>query len=525
MSEKHEVIVAGGGHNGLTAACYLAKAGVDVCVVERHPYVGGGVLSRDLAAPGFKTDVCSLIHFLIMSNPLITNDELGLLSKYGLEYVCPDVQMAVHFHDETYMNLCSPMDMMLESIAKISERDAEAYKRFYEWTAPQLGILLQGLYSPPPPFGAFAAMMDQSDEGRDLLKAMMSSCLDLIDEWFENDKIKIAFTRWVSEIMINPHVKGTGIVFYLMIPMMHKYPGGLPIGGSGALSQAMERCILDLGGTIRTSCPIKEFKVEGGDCTGVVLEDGEEILASKAVLSNLHIQHMFPGMVQGAQLPDGFETRVKRLRSSGFMCFHQGLALHEAPKYKVGDELDKAFLVEFAPNSIRDYIRYFQDIELGYTVHNPLVSCQTLHDPTRAPEGKHTIYFYEYAPYDLADGGAARWDEIREQYADEVLEFLRQYTTNMGPENIIGRWIQSPLDLERHNPSYIKGDFAQIGGYLDQSMGNRPLSGWNYRTPIGKLFMTGPGTHPGTGVAGGGRAAVQAVLEELDIDFEDLVSK
>jgi phytoene dehydrogenase-like protein len=156
----------------------------------------------------------------------------------------------------------------------------------------------------------------------------------------------------------------------------------------------------------------------------------------------------------------------------------------------------------------------------------PLVVCQTMLDPTRAPKGKHTLYLYHYAPYDLADGGPQKWDEIREEVADKVLGTLRKQTTNMGNENIIGRAIQTPLDLERRNISNTRGDLTHFGMFFDQTMGNRPLPGWgDGRTPINKLWMCGASCHPGLGIHGGGRAQVQPLMAELGIDFEKVISK
>ncbi len=524
MSKKYDVVIAGAGHHGLTVGCYLAKAGLNVCLLERNEKVGGGVLSTEYAAPGFVTDVCSVVHHLLQGSAIVQRDELGLLSKYGLKYVYPNVQMCIHFWDNQTLSIYTSLDDTCNQIAKYSQKDAESYRKFNQWASVAMGMILQGFFAPPPPFGMYASMLDCSDEGREMLRCNLMSPLDVINEWFEHERTKIALTRWISEIMVAPQTKGLGVVVPMMLGMAHMLPAGLPIGGSGKLSEAMEACILDNGGTIRTSCPVKEFIISGNTCTGVVLESGEEVFASRAVISNLNIKLMFPGMAKGANLPDGFASKVQRLKPADFSCFQQGLALHEAPKYKLSDpELKEAFLVEFAPSSLEEYLRYFDNLKYGVPGHNPLIACQTIYDPSRAPEGKHTLYFYEYAPYDLKDGGAARWDEIREEYAESIMKFYRQYTTNMGPENIIGRWIESPVDLERHNPSFVKGDFGQLGGYIEQNLGNRPLPGYNYATPVDKLFMCGPGTHPGSGVNGGGRAAAQAVLETLGIDIEKVV--
>ncbi len=171
-------------------------------------------------------------------------------------------------------------------------------------------------------------------------------------------------------------------------------------------------------------------------------------------------------------------------------------------------------------------MRNFDDMEYGYVpVDMPVVSCQTRLDPSRAPEGKHSMYLFHYAPYDLADGGASRWDEIREETADAVLATVQKQTTNMGADNIIGRFIETPLDLERRNPAMIGGDYSHLGRELSQMMGNRYLPGWGYKTPVDKFWMCGPSCHPGGGVSGGGRAAVQPVMEALGIDFEEVINK
>jgi len=147
-------------------------------------------------------------------------------------------------------------------------------------------------------------------------------------------------------------------------------------------------------------------------------------------------------------------------------------------------------------------------------------------DPSRAPEGKHTLGIAELEPYDLKDGGAARWDEVKEEIADLVLETVRQHTTNMSPDNILARWISSPLDFYRYNPAYIKGDYNHFPLSVTQSYGNRPLPGWGqFRTPVKKLYICGPSAHPGGGVWGGGRATVQVIMEDLNIDFRKVIPK
>ena len=527
MAEKFEVVVAGAGHNGLMVAAYLAKAGVNVCVVEHQDQVGGGVITKEVTAPGFKHDICSTWHGFIAPNPVIKDDELQLQAKYGLEYIKPETLTGVVFEDDTVFVLHRDLDKTCQSIAKFSEHDAEAYRRFHDWSVQMLDMLTTGMYNPTPSFGATTAMMDQSPEGQTLLRALMLSAWDVVNEYFENEKIKIAISRYASEAMINPFVKGTGLTLFIFIPLIHKYGGGIPVGGSGELSESLARCIKANGGTIKLSSTVREFKISGDEAVGVALTSGDEILADKAVVTNFNIKQIFPEMVPGFKLPDNFAQSVKNLQHSNFIALNQHIALNEPPKYKCGPEVDECFWVEFAHDNMEDYWNAFHALDLGYPRPDLSIGIvATKWDKTRAPKGKHTLYLYAFEPYDLKDGGAKKWDEVGQKVADDVLEHMRSITTNMGDDNILGRYFMTPLDLERHNPANVNGDFAHIGTFNWQNGGNRPLPGWHqYRMPVKKLYMCGPSTHPGMGVIGGGRAAVQVVMEDFGIDFEEVIAK
>ncbi|SPD73772.1 Phytoene dehydrogenase (fragment) [uncultured Desulfobacterium sp.] len=337
MTKSHEVVIIGGGHNGLTVAGYLAKAGVDVCVVEALPVVGGGVVSAEVAATGFKTDPCSVWHGVIQANPLILNDELGLISKFGLKYIKPESQLSVLFPDDTYIILHRSLDKTCESIAKFSYHDAEAYKKFHDWAGKFLDILSQGMFNPPASFGSMVALMDQSEEGRDLLRSLMISGVDICDDWFESPELKSALTKFCAEALFSPRAKGTGFTLFTYIPLMHKYGGAIPVGGSGALSEAMGRCILHYGGTILTNSAVDKVIVRSGEAKGVILKSGEEILAGKAVISNLNAKQI-SALVGKESVSERYSNGLKNLKLSSHRSICMGYALHEPPNYTAGDE-------------------------------------------------------------------------------------------------------------------------------------------------------------------------------------------
>ncbi len=525
MSRSHEVVIIGGGHNGLTVAAYLAKAGVDVCVIEALPYVGGGVISPELAAPGFKTDLCSIWHGFIQANPLIRDDELGLQAQFGLKYLTNEHQFSVLFPDDSHLDFYRDVDRTCESISRFSAKDAEAYRRFCGWSMQVLDLIAGGMFNPPPPFGAFVNALEQTSEGRNLLRAMMVSALDIVNEWFESEPLRVALTKFSAEANVAPQTMGTGLVLFLFIPLTHKYGGAIPQGGSGALSEAMERCIRHHGGTIRTESPVASVRIAAGEASGVILRSGEEIGATRAVISNLHARQLV-SLVAPAPLPEDFVGQLGRLKRSQYGAVSQALALREAPRYRAGADVDGAMFVELAPSSLEPFLRAFDDFQYGYPhAEMPAASCQTRLDPSRAPSGQHTLHLFHYAPFELARGGAAAWDGQRREVADRILGTLQARTTNMGEANLIGRAIETPLDLSRRNPAMIDGDFNHIGMFANQQLGNRYLPGWGYRTPVERLWMCGPSCHPGGGVTGGGRAAVQPVMEALGIEFASVIGR
>ncbi len=525
MADKYDIVIIGGGHNGLTVAGYLSKAGLNVCVVEQQEKVGGAVITRELTLPGFKHDPAGIVHGIILANPLIHQDELELKSKYGLKYIYTEKPFAVIFPDDRALVFYHDIDKTCESISQFSERDADAYRRFNKVATEMRRVVQLGMFSPPPPWGTMMSVLSASVEGQEFLRVMLSSALDVAEDWFESDYVKIAITRYASEIMIGPKEKGTGNVMWIVVGL-HSWGTAIPEGGSGALSKALEACVKDHGGTIRVSCPVKSVRTEGGVASGVVLEGGEEILATKAVVSNINVKQLFLRMMRGEELPDGFQERVARIRPSSFSSMNQAIALNEAPKYKAR-EADDALFVEYAPSSMVEFLRAFDEYSYGIpNTKMPLLAAASVFDPTRAPQGKHTLYLYHYEPFHLQNGGASRWDEIKQEVADGILEAAREHAPNLGSNNILGRWIMSPLDMPKYFPSMLEGDTGHLALFLDQFFANRPLPGYgHYRTPIESLYMCGASTHPGVGVTGGGRAAVQVIMEDLGIDFRKLVQK
>jgi len=523
---KHDVDVIGAGHNGLTVAAYLAKAGLDVCVVEQNSYLGGATSTEEITLPGFKHELGGIDHALIQANPMITHDELQLKSKYGLKYINPELSVVNLFPDDTSLCLYSDLDKTCASIAQYSQKDADAYRKFYEVSKPMIDLLVGGMFNAPPPFGSLMAQLDQSPIGQELLRSLMMSAYDVINQWFEHPKTKLKLLKYMSEPLVGPEERGTAIYLFVLIPMNHTFPLGFPEGGSGMLPKALAASIEDHGGTIKLDSKVTTINTSGGRATSVVLESGEEIEATRAIVANVDARVTLLQLLKG-NLSGELKQKIERIQDPTFTGILQAIALDNAPEYKASKEAREAFIVEPLP-WLEDFRRMFDDLRYGEIPTKalaPFVVTPTVHDPTRAPEGKHTLYLWNYVPYWLKDGGPSKWDGIKEKVADSILEWLRRYSTNMGPENILARKVISPLDFARWNPNLVNGAVLGPGAFMYQYFSYRPIPELGqYRTPVDGLYLSGHATHPGGCIAGGGRGTVQVIMSDLGIDFDDVIA-
>lgn len=515
-----DIVVIGGGHNGLIVAAYLAKAGMDVCVVEGNSVVGGCLITKEVTLKGFKHDLAGSMHMTIQANPLIHRDELGLKSKYGLKYVFPDPVLSIVFPDDRALVIYKDISKTCESIAQFSAKDADMYFKFCESFSKKAKAGGLSMFSSPITFGEMVRSLDETEDGRDYLRTLLSSAQGIAEEWFESKEMRSAFGRWTSEEMIGPRENGTG--FYIAgWPLFHTWGLGMPVGGSASLCEALSACIKDNGGKIYCGRRVAEIEVSGGRAKNIVLKNGEKIEAKKAIISAINVKQLFLLLLKKHELIPGFREKVAKLRHAAFAPLNQAIALNEAPKYKAGGDVNKSVWVEISP--YRDELLKMYD-DYSYGIPNagmPILGTATLADPSRAPEGKHTLYLYHFEPYSLQGKGPTGWVEMKHKIADEILETACRHLTNIRPEDILKRWVASPLDWERMNPSLIEGDIGHIGSFLPQLFGNRPLPGWSsYRTPVQQLYMTGASTHPGCGITGGGRATAKVIMKDMGLDFD-----
>jgi len=525
LSTQYDVISVGGGHNGLTAAAYMAKAGKKVLVLERKGHPGGGVSTRELTVPGFWHDEHSNVHIMLQGNPMITDDELGLFSKFGLEYRYSPLPSATVFDDGSAVKLYKDLDRTCQGIAEFSAHDAEAYRRFAEKSMAFLPMFMSGLYAPPFPMGAFVAMMDQTDEGREILDFMSRSSVDLADQFFDSERLKVHLVRLVTENLQSPDDLGTGMGVFLMPGIIHKFGVARPVGGSGRLTTATIKAIERFGGEVRCDAEVRRILTSAGKATGVELTTGERFEAKDAVIAGIHPK-VLGKFVEG--IPHRVNERAQRITQSHFSIMLSHYALRKQARLKAGGDLDDAVMTELMTSDrMNDLRKSFAALKLGRMPDVSLCagSDVSLGDPMRAPPGAGTFYGVTFAPYDL-EGDPRLWDARKDEIADRSLAYYRKFFTNLDDDNIIARVVKSPLDMERDSPnSFLRGDIHGCAPYMYQTVGHRPTPDYGQYTVPGveRLYLVGPFMHPGGGVFGAGRGAAIRIMDDMNIDYDKVM--
>jgi phytoene dehydrogenase-like protein len=521
----HDAIVIGAGHNGLTAAAYLARAGRRVLVVERRHVVGGAAVTEEVF-PGFKVSVCSYVVSLLRPE-IIRELELA---RHGLE-ILPLDGTFTPMPDGNSLWRPNDHSTTYREIARHSRRDAEVYDQ-YGRAMVEMGRFVKGILgvTPPNPFSrkvrdlrALGGLLDRfrslPERERALhLQLLTMSASDFLDQWFETDVLKatMAASGIIGTFL---GVRSPGTAYVLLHHYMGEIDGayrswGLSRGGTGQVSEAIASAAMAAGAEVKLNAAVKHILVQKGEASGVVLENGDYHTA-KVVLSSVDPRATFERMVGANHLPDDFVADLRRYKYRG-SSGKVNLALDGLPDFTArpgtGPHLRGA--ISISPSV--DYMeRAYDDAKYGRYSRRPYIDIviPSLTDPTVAPPGKHVMScFVQYAPYHL-DG--ASWDDERERFGDAVIEAVAQHAPNL-PSRILHRQVLTPLDLEREF-GLSEGNIFQGELTLEQLFFLRPVPGWaTYRTPVKRLYLCGSATHPGGGIMGApGRNAAMRVLRDV----------
>jgi phytoene dehydrogenase-like protein len=524
---SYEVVVVGAGHNGLTAAAYLARAGLRTLVLERRERVGGCCVTEEIA-PGCRASTTSYIASML--RPEVIRD-LDLV-RHGLRMVPCDPALFVPFLDGNALAWWSDPARTLAEIARFSERDARTFAQV-DARLKALARYFQPFFLEPPPdvhARGMAGLLEAFRVGRrfrgisgaaiaETVSFLTGSLGDFLDRHYESDAVKtLILANNVYGKHGGPYQPGTalGLLFHLLSGGEHGQQGfyGHVIGGMGAITQAMAAGARGFGAEILTSAPVARIAVRNGRVTGVVLEDGREV-AADVVLSNADPKRTFLGLVEDG-LPEDFRQAIRGIKMEG-PCAKVNLVLSEEPRVgamPAGFERSQRALFTLVP-SLAFAERSYDAAKQGLLPDELWVDCVVASnvDDTLAPANRHVMTcFVQYVPYRLRDG---RWEDQRELLGDRVVRRIGEYAPNV-PAAVLHRQVLTPLDLER-TYGLTEGNIFHGDLSLEQLFFMRPVPGWSrYRTPVAGLYLCGAGAHPGGGVTGApGHNAAHQVLRDL----------
>lgn len=530
-TKPRDVVIVGGGHNGLVCAAYLAAAGLKVTVLERRSVVGGAAVTEEFH-PGFRNSVAAYTVSLL--NPKVIRD-LDL-PRHGLRVVERKLANFLPLDDNQYLKIGGGKTE--QEVAKFSARDAGRLAAYGERLEVIADVLRDMVLETPPNvtagswlqampellrsarLGKRIAKLDMPMR-RELLDLFVKSAGDYLDAWFESAPIKAAYGfDGIVGNYASPYAAGSGyVLLHHVFGEVNGKKGvwGHAIGGMGAISQAMAKAAAERGVDIRVSSPVREVLVEAGRAVGVVTDNGD-VIRARSVVSNLNPRLLYGSLIDPAALPEDFRERISRWRC-GSGTFRMNVALSELPDFTVlpGGSLAEHHSsgIIMAP-SLAYMEQAYLDAKAGGWSKRPIVEMlipSTL-DDSLAPPGQHvaSLFCQHVAPV-LPDG--ASWDEHREQVADVMIDLVNSHAPNF-KASVLGRQIMSPLDLER-TFGLIGGDIFHGALSLDQMFSARPMLGHgDYRGPLLGLYMCGSGTHPGGGVTGApGHNAAREIIADF----------
>jgi phytoene dehydrogenase-like protein len=520
-----DVVVAGAGHNSLIAAAYLTRAGHRCRVLEARPVPGGGVASEELLLPGYCCDSCSTGHTLIQANPLLAEDELGLLSEHDLAYIKPDPVAHVVFPDGESLTMWLDLDRTSEEIARFSPPDAEAYRRLLREYDAVKDVFTRYRFTPIGFGPSLEQMLAEVPGGARWLRRAAMSAWEVVRHEFRSRHVR-AFMLWMAFQTAQPvDSAGSGPLAYSIVFGRQRRSWTIPRGGSGELARALVEVIEDGGGEVLCGRRVAGLVLEESRCVGVQTADGERHLAREAVLSTIHVKdlvRMAPREAWGEDFLYGIETY-----DPGISAFAAHYATTEPPRYPARDGGELTAVSAGVAGWPEDIVRMGRDVKEGRLARDGawlLFPTPTVADPSRAPGGRHTVKVLGMQPYDPG-GGPERWEQLRAEIAAVHLGHLRRAAPNLVDETILAELVVAPPDLERANPHMWRGTFHGGDRSLAHSGELRPAPGWaQHRMPIPGLYQTGGTTHPGGSVTGGpGRNAAIVMLTDLGDDPREVM--
>jgi beta-carotene ketolase (CrtO type) len=524
--QVYDVVIIGAGHNGLVCAAYLLKAGYSVLLLEKRSVPGGAATTEEALpeeAPGFKFNLCAIDHEFIHLGPVVEELELH---KYGLEYLFCDPVVFCPHPDGKYFLGHQSVEKTCAEIERYSPRDAKRYAEFAEYWHRVIGAMIPMFNAPPKSIIDIVGNYDikkiqdlfsvigSPNKTLDLIRTMLNSAEDVVNEWFDSEFLKAPLARLATELGAPASMKTLGVGM-IMMAMRHNPGMARPRGGTGALVKALLNLVTSLGGKILTDQQVKRVLVDNGRAVGVQTTNGEEYRATKGVISNIDAKRLFLHMMNDADVdaadPELRERLDRRIVNNNETILKIDLAMSEPLRFERYNHRDEYLIGSILiADSVKHVEKAHSDPSQGIIPDDDpsmYVVQPTVLDPSMAPDGKHTVWIEFFAPYKIAGlEGTGQYDtgwtdELKNKVADRCIDKLAEYAPNV-KNATIARRVESPAELGARLGA-LNGNYYHIDMSLDQMIFFRPLPEIaNYKTPIDGLFLTGAGTHPGGSISG-----------------------
>jgi phytoene dehydrogenase-like protein len=507
LPDRAEVVVVGAGHNSLVAAAYLAQAGLEVLVLEAAPSVGGNTRTEELTLPGFAHDSCSSAHVLIQNNPLVRDDELGLVAEQGLRYLTTDPAVVMPQDDGDVLVMRPDLAATADELARWSAHDARAFERMVGDWRGGLGAA----------HGRWSSALPQPDDDptRSYLALRSRSAWDVVHETYEHPVVR-SFVLWLAMATIqDPRRPGTGFLPSSLAVGRLDHGWTTPVGGSQALPDALVRVVTAHGGRVACSAAVTTYLTNGERVTGVRV--GEHVVAvDRAVVAGGHLARVADQVAGGP--PPGDLVEARDTWRPGLSV----LAVHAALRGDIAFGDAGIASVAAGLGSTAGMARHLDRCAAGEVdAEDPwlLVVNQTVVDPSRVADTGGTFKILTMAPWQRGDG--RDWATSKDEHGEALVDLVRRRCRGLGSADVLAVRTESPPDVAAHNPQNLGGS-CHGGEFL---VGGEVLPGWpRYDTGLAGLFLTGSTTHPGGSVSGRpGRNAARAVLTALGRDSLDVM--
>lgn len=506
LEKSYDAIIVGGGHNGLVAATYLAKSGMDVAVLERRDFVGGACATEELF-DGYRASSGSYVVWMLQDK-VVRDLEL---KKHGFKYELMDPTSMMVFPDKSHIVMWRDMKKTQENIAKLNPRDAERVPAFFDFWDRAAGLVNTFMLTDPPSQAEVEAKAAELGETELLHKLQKSSSADIVEEYFQDERVQMAMA--IIEDIGDPWAPGGAWVeaYFRTSAFTEAFHGNVK-GGMGTITQAMARSAQSRGVHIEVNCPVSGLDVSGGRVCGVKLNDGR-IVRAPIVLSNADPKRTMLGMVPQTELPTEYLNQVTALSTgTSYFKFHSVMKnLPDLTEYLGANFDPKLASYVTIGNTLKGMKKAFDQAMSGEPSHEPVVHLQipTVYDTSLADKPGHVVSIWAmFAPPHLSRG---TYEERRQEFSDRLIDYVTEYIPNFR-DDMVDSKLFTPFDLQQR-VGLTDGNIRHLDIIPEQFLDKRPLPGYDYQTPIEGLFLCSAGTHPGGEVTGApGHNAAHAVL-------------